>query len=55
VQLPSKLGDKSQINIFHFLKPRPPIAFGRNKESQDLRKRFLDFVGGKPHQKFLKD
>jgi hypothetical protein len=37
-----------------FLRPKPFKDFGRQKESQALRERFLDFFGWKPHQKFLK-
>jgi hypothetical protein len=33
----------------------PPKAFGGQMESHAFRERFLVFLGGKPHRKFLKD
>ena len=36
-----------------FLNSRPLLALGEHKECQDLSERFLVFLGGKPHQKFL--
>jgi hypothetical protein len=46
---------RARFTSFIFLKPRPPEAFGRQRESQDLKVRFLVFEGGNPHQKFLND
>jgi hypothetical protein len=44
---------RARLTSFIFLNPRPPWSFGRQRESQDLRERFLVFFEGKPHQKFL--
>jgi hypothetical protein len=45
---------RARLTSSIFLKPRPPKALGEHREFQDLRERFLDFLGGKPRQKFLK-
>jgi hypothetical protein len=44
---------RARLTSFIFLNPKPPIAFGRHKESQDLRDRLWDLFEGKPHQKSL--
>ena len=36
-----------------YLNPSPPIALGLHRESQAFKERFLIFLAGKPHQKFL--
>jgi hypothetical protein len=33
---------------------RPPRSLGRQMESQAFRVSFVELLGGKPHQKFLK-
>jgi hypothetical protein len=48
------LAIRARFTSFIFLRPKPPMAFGRHIESQDLRVRFLVFFGEKPHKKFLK-
>jgi hypothetical protein len=45
---------RARLTTFIFLIPKPPKALGVQIEFQDLRDKFLVFVGGKPHQKFLK-
>jgi hypothetical protein len=45
---------RARLTFYIFLSPRPPRAFGMQREFQDLIDRFLVFAGGKPHQKFLK-
>jgi hypothetical protein len=45
---------KARFTSLIFLIPKPPKALGVQIEFQDLRDKFLVFVGGKPHQKFLK-
>jgi hypothetical protein len=44
---------RARLTSFIFLNPKPPRAFGRHKESQDLRDRLWDLFGGKPPQKSL--
>jgi hypothetical protein len=34
--------------------PKPPKTFGIQIETQAFSERFLDFLEGNPHQKFLK-
>jgi organic radical activating enzyme len=46
---------RTRLTFFIFLRPKPPTALGRQIESQDLRDKFLVLLGGRPHQKFLKD
>jgi hypothetical protein len=45
---------KARLTSFIFLKPRPPATFGRHREDQDLRERFLALARRNPHPKFLK-
>jgi hypothetical protein len=45
---------RARFTSLIFLNPRPPNIFGMQKESQDFKERFLAFLDGKPHQKFLK-
>jgi hypothetical protein len=44
---------RATLTSFIFLKPRPPKDLERQRESQDLRVRFLALEGGKPHKKIL--
>jgi hypothetical protein len=51
----SSLEMRARLTSLIFLMPRPPMAFGVQMESHAFRERFLVFLGGKPHRKFLKD
>jgi hypothetical protein len=44
---------RTKLTSSIFLNPRPPKAFGEQREFQNLRDRFLIFFGGKPYHKFL--
>jgi hypothetical protein len=46
---------KAKLTSLIFLMPSPPKAFGVQMESNAFKERFLGFLGGKPHRKFLKD
>jgi hypothetical protein len=48
------LAIKDKLTSFILLRPKPPNALRRHKESHDFRVRFLVFFGENPHQKFLK-
>jgi hypothetical protein len=45
---------KARFTSLILLRPKPPISFGLQRESQAFRERFLDFDAENPHKKFLK-
>jgi hypothetical protein len=48
------LAKRARLTSLIFLMPRPPRSLGRQMESQAFRVSFLELLGGKPHQNFLK-
>jgi hypothetical protein len=42
------LAISATLTSFILLKPNPSTALGKQIESQDLRDKFLDLLGGKP-------
>jgi hypothetical protein len=47
------LETKARFTSLIFLNPKPPNSLGMQRESQAFKEKFLDFLAGKPHQKFL--
>ena len=48
------LQTKARFTSLISLRPKPPISFGLQRDSQALRVRFLDLEAENPHKKFLK-
>ena len=48
------LETRARFTSHIFLNPSPPNSLGMQRESQAFKDRFLDFLTGKTHQKFLK-
>jgi hypothetical protein len=48
------LETKVKFTSHIFLNPSPPNTLGMQRESQAFKERFLAFLAGKPHKKFLK-
>ena len=46
----ANLATKALLKLAHLLKPKPPLAFGPQIESHDLRKQAWDFDSLTPHQ-----
>ncbi len=46
----ANLATKALLKLAHLLKPKPPLAFGQQIESHDLRKQAWDFDSLTPHQ-----
>jgi hypothetical protein len=45
---------RARLTSSIFLNPKTPLALGEQSEFQDLRERFLTFLGAKPPPEILK-